>query len=511
MNSSNSRSSAARWLSTFCAVAAFALTSPGAMAQNPMRGGSLSIGLENDLPGLDPLVFASFNEKQAGFTVYDTLLDIDDKGKLVPKLAERFESAPDATSFKLTLRSGVKFHDDTPCDAAAVVAHFNRLMDPKLRYRWAADLAGIAKIEATGPLEVTITMKSPSAQFPAVLADVSGMVVSPTAVKKYGDNYLANPVGTGPFVFKEWRRGSHIVFTRNTQYWKGPVHLEEVVLRAMPDTETRMASLKAGDLDIVMNAPAKDVIEARGAKKLTVLDAGSLGSTFVMINMSQPDVSDLRVRQALAHAIDRDTLNKVVNKGLAKVATTPFGSGLAPHEQVEGYPKYDPAKAKQLLAQYGKPVKLKFSSSNAPLSLLSAQAIQQMWKKVGVESEIVPYDSVQLVRTAGLREYQVMGYRWQGGIDPDRNVYNFFHSKGTANRTGYSNPEMDKLLDAGRATTDPAQRLSTYRQVNNLLARDLPYLYLAYFNNISLANPAVKGLAPIADGIIRPGEVWKAR
>jgi ABC-type transport system substrate-binding protein len=272
-----------------------------------------------------------------------------------------------------------------------------------------------------------------------------------------------------------------------------------------------MASLKAGDLDIVMNAPAKDVIEARGAKKLTVLDAGSLGSTFVMINMSQPDVSDLRVRQALAHAIDRDTLNKVVNKGLAKVATTPFGSGLAPHEQVEGYPKYDPAKAKQLLAQYGKPVKLKFSSSNAPLSLLAAQAIQQMWKKVGVESEIVPYDSVQLVRTAGLREYQVMGYRWQGGIDPDRNVYIFFHSKGTANRTGYSNPEMDKLLDAGRATTDPAQRLSIYRQVNNLLARDLPYLFLGYFNNISLANPAVKGLVPIADGIIRPGEVWKAR
>lgn len=189
-----------------------------ALAQSPKRGGSLSISLEHDLPGLDPLVFASFNEKQAGITVYDTLLDIDSKGQLQPNLAEKYEAAPDATWFKLKLRSGVKFHDDTPFDAAAVVEHFKRLMDPKLRHRWAADLATIASVEATGPLEVSFKMKSSSAHFLAVLADTSGMVVSPTAVKKYGDNYQANPVGTGPFVFKEWRRGAQIVFTRNSSY-----------------------------------------------------------------------------------------------------------------------------------------------------------------------------------------------------------------------------------------------------------------------------------------------------
>lgn len=482
-----------------------------AFAQSPKRGGSLSISLESDLPGLDPVVFASFNDKQAGITVYDTLLDIDTKGTLVPNLAEKFESAPDATWFKLSLRNGVKFHDGTAFDAAAVVEHFKRLMDPKTRYRWSGDVAVIASVEATGPMEVTFRMKAPSAHFLAILADISGMIPSPTAVKKEGENYLANPVGTGPFVFKEWRRGSQIVFTRNSSYWKGPVHLDEVVLRPMSDEQTRIASLKAGNLDIAMNTPSKDVIEARSSKKLVVHDPGSLGTSFVMINLDQPDVSDVRVRQAMAHAIDREGLNKAILKGLGKVANTPFGTGLSPHEQVDGYPNYDLAKAKALLAQYGKPVKLKFSANAAPIPMLSAQAIQQMWKKAGIETEIAPYEQVQLVRNATQRQYQTMGYRWQGGVDPDRNVYVFFHSKGTSNRTGYSNPEMDRLLDASRATADPAERVRIYRLVNNLLARDLPYVLLSYFNNYSLMGLNVRGVDTVADGLIRVRSVWKER
>ncbi len=480
-------------------------------AQSPKRGGSLSIALEVDVAGIDPLAIASFNDKQAGITVFDTLLDIDAKGKLQPHLAEKFEAAPDATWFKLSLRKGVKFHDDTPCDAQAVIEHFKRLMDPKSRYRWASDLAGIAAIEANGSHDLTFRMKAPSAQFLAVLADTSGMIVSPTAVKKHGEQFMANPVGTGPFVFKEWRRGSQVVFTRNSSYWKGPVHLDEVVLRPMPDEQTRIASLKAGNLDIAMNSPAKEVVEARSNKKLVIHDPGSLGTTFLMINLDQPDVSDPRVRQAMAHALDRDALSKVLSKGIAKVANTPFGSGLAAHEQVDGYPKYDPARAKKLLAEYGKPVKLKFASDSRPLSQLSAQLVQQMWKKVGIETEITPYEGVQLVRTAGLRQYQVMGYRWQGGIDPDRCVYMFFHSKGSSNRTGYNNAEMDRLLDAGRATMDPAERVKIYRQVSNLLARDLPYLFTSYFNNYSLMGANIRGVETVPDGLIRVRSVWKER
>ena len=123
----------------------------------------------------------------------------------------------------------------------------------------------------------------------------------------------------------------------------------------------------------------------------------------------------------------------------------------------------------------------------------------------------MPLEQTALIRAANTRDFQVMLYRWQGGVDPDRNVYIFLHSKGSANRSGVSDPEMDRLLDAGRGTTDPARRLEIYSGISNLLARELPYIYLNYFNNYSLAQSNVKGLAAIPDGLIRVGEIWKDR
>ena len=494
---------------TAAIVAMFA--SGAALAVEPQRGGSLSISIESDLPTLDPTGFASFNDREAGVILYDTLLDLDPQGKLVPHLAQKIDAAPDATWFRVTLRGGVKFHDGTALDSNAVVAHFKRMMDPKLRCRCLSDLATVASIEATGPLEVTFKMKTPSAHFPSTLADFAGMITSPAATEKYKEEFGTHPVGTGPFMFKEWQRGARIVFARNPNYWKGAPLLDEVVLRPMPDQQTRYASLQSGNLDVVMNAAARDVIDARDGKKIKVINAGSLATSFVMINIARPDVSDLRVRQAMAYALDRVALNRAINKGLYKIASTPFGSGLAPHEAVDGYPNFDPAKAKKLLADYGKPVKLKFTVNASPLAILTAQALQQMWKKVGIETEIEQVEQVQGIRMAAAKDYQVMLYRWAGGGDPDKNVHQFFHSKGTVNRTNYNDAEMDRILDEARATTDPAARLKLYRQINNLLARDLPYLFLNYFDNYALAAPAVNGIVGVPDGLIRLDRVWKSR
>ncbi len=480
-------------------------------AAEPVRGGSLSIALETDLPTLDPLGFYSFNDRQAGIILYDTLLDIDEKGNLVPNIAEKIEASADVMSFKLTLRSGVRFSDGTAYDAAAVAKHFQRLTDPKNRCRCASDLSTIDQVEASGPLEVTIRMKSPSAHFPPTLADVAGMVVSPTAVEKYGAGFGNHGIGAGPFKLKKWRRGAQVIFERNPDYWRKPALLDEVVLRPMPDQQTRYASLKAGNLDIVLNAPGRDVVDARREKKFQILDAGSLGTVSVQINLGAADVSDIRVRQALAHALDRVAYNKAINRGLYKVANTPFGTRHFAHEQVEGYPGYDPAKARKLVQDYGKPIKLKYITTTSPVGTVMAQALQQMWKKVGIETEIVSAEQTQVTRTTLARDYQVSAARWTGGVDPDKMVYPLLHSKGAFNRVGFNNPEMDRLLDAGRATTDRAERLKIYRQVNNMLARELPYLFLTYFENYALANPAAKGLTPTPDGVFRLHSAWKDR
>jgi len=481
-----------------------------AQAADPVKGGVLSISLESDLATLDPMKsLGSFNDRQANILVFDTLLDMDAKGKIVPLLAEKFESAPDATWFKVKLRSGVKFQDGTPLDTRAVIANFKRMGDPANRCRCLPDLEPIASIDETGPLEITFRMKRPSAHFPAVLTDAPGMIVSPAAIEKYGKDFEFNPVGTGPFKFKEWQRGAQIVYERNPDYWNKPAPLDGVVLRAMPDEQTRYASLKAGNLDIVMNAAPRDVVEAKSDKSIQVLNPGSLATSFVQINQQAPDVSDLRVRQALALSLDRNAYNRAINKGIYKIANTVFGSGLFPHEAVDGYPGFDLARAKKLVADYGKPIKLKLSTTSRPQSILAAQALQQMWKKAGIEIEILPMESTQLVRASNNRDYQIMLYRWAGRADPDMNVYQFFHSKSLTNRVNYKNPEMDKLLEEQRTTISQDERMKTYRQINNLLAKDLPYLLLNYFDNYSLVSKKVHGIPLVPDGLLRLQTVWK--
>lgn len=473
-------------------------------AQGAGGGGTLTMAIETDTATLDPLGISSINDRQVAIILYDTLLDIDAKGNIIPGVAEKIEASPDAMSFKLTLRRGVTFNDGTPYDAAAVVKNFQRIMDPKNRCRCASDVATVDKVEASGPLQVTIAMKSPSAHFPASLADVAGMVVSPAAVEKYGAEFGNHGGGAGAFKLKEWRRGDRIVLERNPNYWRNKVALDEVVLRPMPDQQTRYTSLIAGNIDVIMNASPRDVLEAQKQKSAQVLNPGSLGTLFIQFNMKAPDVSDVRVRQALAYATDRETYNKAINRGLYKIANTPFGSGLAPHEQVDNYPAFDLAKARKLVADYGKPIRIKLVISSAPSSVLAGQAFQQMWKKAGIEAELVPTEAAQAIRNAFARDYQAMLFRWAGGTDPDKNVYQFFHSKGAVNLVQFSDPEMDKLLEAGRATTDKAERLKIYRQVNNILARQVPYLFLTYFENIWLVSNKVKGLPAVPDGLMRP-------
>jgi peptide/nickel transport system substrate-binding protein len=490
-------------------ASAMLLLSGGLGAQQPKKGGSLSVALETDQTSLDPLAMSSFVERQGGMLLYDTLLTMDAKGNIVPNTAEKIETSEDATSFKLTLRKGVKFADGTDYDAAAVAKNFHRVMDPKNKCKCASEVAAIDRAEATGPLEVTVRMKTPAANFPATLADIVGMVVSPTAVDKLGAEFANQGVGAGPFKVREWRRGDRVVLERNDSYWRGPAPLDEVVLRPIADSQTRYASLQAGNVDIIMNAAPKDVLDAQKQKTLQVFNPGSLGTLFVQLNLKAPDVSDVRVRQALAYAIDREAYNKVINGGLYKIASTPFGSGLAPHEQVDGYPKYDLARAKQLVADYGKPIKISLIVASTPAALLGGQALQQMWKKAGIESEVVPMEATQAIKSAFAHDYQAMAFRWAGGTDPDKNVYQFFHTGGAINLVNYSDPEMDKLLDSGRATVDPAARLKIYREISNKLAKDLPYLFLTYFENIAVASPAVKGLASVPDGLLRLGPVWK--
>lgn len=498
----------------FVSAAALLLVSAEVLAQGTsVRGGTLNVGIDSDWATLDPLGMGALNDRHVSRSIYDTLLELDEKGNLVPGLAESYTMSTDAMSVKLKLRSGIKFHDGTPFDVEAVLFNFKRLMDPANKCRCLSDFATTAEIRAAGPIEIEFKMKSPSAHFAAALTNVSGMMVSPAAVQKYGKNYGASPVGTGPFIFKEWRRGNYFHVTRNPGYWRdGKPYLDEVYYRMMPDDQTRMAALRAGDIDVNLVPAPKDVADMLKDKSLNVIDPPSLGTVFVMFQTTVGPLSDARVRAALAYATDRVAINRALNYGIYKVARTPFGEGLAPHEKVEGFREFNLKKAQAIVKEIGKPIKLKLMTTTAPWVVRLGQALQQMWKRAGIDAEIHQVEQVEVIRAAITHNFEAMLFRWSGSGDPDHAVYQYFHSsKGSNNYGRFSNTELDRLLEAGRSKVGQDARTEVYAQVSTLLARDVPYIFLYYYTPFMLSARNVQGIPKVADGLLRPVDVWKTK
>lgn len=507
-----------RWHHIFrmLAVAGMCLLPVWAGAESPRKGGVLTVGLEADFPGFDPLRMGALVERMVATSFYDTLMEINEDGEVIPNLAESLTASEGGAVYTVKLRSGIRFHDGTPLDADAVVFNFRRLIDPDNACRCKSSVSDIVSVDAPGTDTVVFKLKAPNAAFPAVLADVPGMQVSPTAVREAeagGGKYGDAPVGTGPFRVVEWRRGVSMKVERNTEYWQKDLpYLDGVVYRPIPDQQTRMASLTAGDIQLSVVPSPQDVAAAkRGSGSAKLFESPALGTVFAMFNAQREPTNDVRVRQALFHATDRALLLKALMRGIYPLANQPFGPGLAVGRQEVEFPDYDPERARALLAEYGKPVKFTFSISATPDTLQLAQALQQMWGKVGVQVEIEQIEQLQLIRKAIRNDFQGMHFRWPGRADPDLNAYPFFHSSSPRNYTRYSNPAMDELLDRGRHTLEVGERMKIYHEVAELLAKDGPYLFLYPSTNFFLTSPKVHGLPAIPDGLPRLGSVWLSK
>jgi peptide/nickel transport system substrate-binding protein len=491
--------------------------SASVQAQNktPKSGGTLVIGTEADPSSLDPLRIGSYAERQYANAIFDTLLEVDPSGKIVPHLVTSYEVSPDGKTYTLKLRPGVKFHDGTAFDAEAVVFNLNRVRDPKNACRCLGNVTAVTSVKALDPQTVEIGLSSPYVSFPAILADTPAMMASPAALKANPTAFGNEPVGTGPFKFSSWTKGSRFIAEKNPDYWKqGRPFTDKVEFRGLQNSETREATMRSGALDILVQPTPKFTAAAKRDKKYVVLEPSGFGTLFLALNVKNPQLSDVRVRRALAHATNRDLLLKAIFQNLLKPATTPFGYGFPGLSQVKNYPEFNPAKAKALLKEYGKPVSIQLMGDNTPFTQLTITAVQQMWQSVGVKVELKVFDQARLIQNMLSHDFQSALFRWSGRPDPDLNVYGFFHSTVAARATSanygqYASPEMDKLLDAGRQETDPAKRIAIYDQVSQLLANDLPYIFLAYVSGPLISTPKVHGIPAVPDSIVRVAEVWK--
>ncbi len=487
-------------------LAALALSVP-AMAQTTP---ALRIGIADDPDMLDPTLARTYTGRIVFAALCDKLFDINEKLEIVPQLAAGHEWT-DSRTLLIRLRPGVKFHDGTPVDAAALKYSLERHLTMQGSTR-RGEVASIERVEVVDPLSARIVLKTPSAPFVSLLTDRAGMLVSPRAAEAAGKDFGSNPVCTGPFRFVERVAQDRIVLDRFAEYWDAAnIHVGRVVYRSVVDNSVRLTNLQAGALDIGERIAATDVGPARQDGRLNVFVYPGLGYQSLNFNVgngpraSSPIGKSALVRKAFELSIDRTALVQVVYNGLF----IPVAQGMGPAN-----PLYNPevkpterniARAKELLKQAGVslPVVVNLTVTTNPDQRQTGEIIQSMAAEAGFDVRVraTEFGSALAAQTAG--DFEVSAIGWSGRVDPDGNLYNGLHSKGALNETHYANPEVDAWLDAARATTEFAARKALYAKITAQVHADLPVLYLDNTALVVVTTKKVSGLRLVPDGIIR--------
>jgi 4-phytase/acid phosphatase/peptide/nickel transport system substrate-binding protein len=495
------------------AVAAAGLAAGPALAQK--QGGTLTVGMELDISGFDPLKVGVFDTAAliAARLIFDTLTVLDDKGEPQPKLARSWSHSDDFKTWTFELRPGVRFHDGTPYNAQAVAWNYARQKDPNNNCRCAFYIAGINSVEAKDELTVVFHLREPAVNVPALLSipTANSVVQSPAAIEARGDDYNRHPMGTGPFVLKSWAAGDRMVLERNPDYWdKGRPYLDRIVLRPLPDSQSRFASLLAGESDVVYadEYEADAIARARGNAALKVHEYVGTGASVAAFNTEVAPFDDVRVRRALVMALDRKKMSQVLTNGLARPATNPYGDGSWVKCKDDGALPFDPDKARALIKDYGKPVEFKMLVTATPRGRAVGQVMQQLWKQVGAKMEIEQVDQATIVPRAFQRQFQLTPWRIVDLSDPDPQMYANFHTGSPVALANYSDPELDKLLEHARVTADPAKRTEDYCAISRLINKEALWFWTFQNTYYAMAKANVKGIPKMHSGVIDVSDAW---
>lgn len=488
---------------------------PSAVAQEtPRSGGVLTVAMQNDAKSLDPTFQINFTERQPLYLIFNTLVGLAPDFTIIPELAERWETAGDGKTLTMRLRGGVRFHDGTAFDAAAAKWNIERRLDEAVKSPSRAQLAEIiAAVEAPDERTLVFRLKSPAPSLLGMLAQREGFMIAPQAAQKFGNDLGQNPVGTGPFVFKSWTQGQRIVLEKNPHYWEaGKPYLDGINFMLISNAAVSVPRLMTREVDFVSGLSPLDVRALGKAPNITL--AAGPGARWLALQMrvDRPPFDNLKLRQAMAHAIDRQRMIDIISGGQAKIAEgfTPPGLWWFDPE-LKSYP-YDPAKAKVLIAEIGAAANAELVLSTQPVPTYQqiSQLAQEQFAAVGLKVRIAPASVndwyPQLIQGA----INFLPIRWTQRPDPDGLFAYLFESKSSANTSRYANPEVDRLLAEARALSDNAQRIPLYKKAQALMTHDLPYIPLFFSVEFAAMQSKVKNFVWVADEIPRFREVWLA-
>jgi peptide/nickel transport system substrate-binding protein len=469
----------------------------------PTPGGSLKVGVTADQNGYDASSARwDVSGNLMGSTIYDSLMKFDEDRQLQPNLAESVTPNADGTVWTITMRPNITFHDGTPADAEAVKLNIDtRKTDPLA----GAALDPVEEVVVTGPLTAEVHMKAPWFGYDATLAAQGGYLVAPTTINDPSDD--PKPIGTGPFEFKAWNKGSSFEVVRNDSYWQaGKPYLDGITFTIVPDQTALLAALRAGDVDLAMSDDANVIKTLRSDADLHSVEDVNAETAYVQMNEAAPPFDNVHARRALAYATDQQSLIDSVGQGIGLPAESPYTEDSQWHVADAKYVTYDPDKAADELAAYQSDTgqsKLSFGLklSTGGVFPQVAVALQAQWAAAGIDAQITELEQATFLADSFLGNYQANIFRNFGYVNPDSN-YLFWHSStakgigvGSINFTQTKVPAVDEGLDGARASNDDTQRKAYYDQVQQALNQELPYVWLYHVVWVLGAQPDVGGLA----------------
>lgn len=471
-------------LKPMAAAALIAITAGSAHAART----DLVLGMPLEPPHLDPTAGAAAAIDEVLYAnVFEGLTRIGSRGEVLPALAESWTVSDDGKTYTFKLRTGVKFHDGTDFDAQDVKFSLDRARGENSTNAQKGLFTAIDTVEVVDPSTVKVTLKQPQGSFLYNMGWGDAVIVAPESAETNKEK----PVGTGPFKLENWAKGSSITLTKADGYWGNPVALEKAEFRIIPDAAAAVPALLSGDVQALPNFQLGDALpQVQSDPRFKVVIGATEGETILATNNKKPPLDQLKVRQAIAHVIDRQAIIDGASGGFG----VPIGSHFSPANEayidLTGTYPYDLARAKELLAEAGFPDGFKTTLKLPPVAYArdGGQIIASELRKIGIEAEIIPVewaDWLKQVFTEKDYDLSIVSHTEPNDIDIYARKDYYFN---------YDNPAFDKVIEELNLTSDDAKRKELYQQAQKILADDAVNGFLFELPKIGIWDAKIEGL-----------------
>ncbi len=448
----------------------------------------IAVGIDPDT--LDPALGTTTTVSNIVDYMVETLVVTDKDGNPQPKLATGWEVAEDGLEYTFYIRQGVTFHDGTVLNAEVVKWNLDRILDPNVKVPIRSPFAAIEEVEIVDDYTIKLHLSRPYAPLISAFSLGNAGIISPDSVNAEGNTYenVTRPVGTGPYIFKERVKGERIVVTRFEDYWGEKPYYDEVVFRVVPEAATRESLLLAGQVDLIILPPISDLPALQQNPDVKVLLAPSDRTIFISINNTHEPLNDVRVRQALNYAVNKEEIIESVLFGAAELLDAPMASNLFGYCPQKPY-EYDPEKAKALLAEAGvESLELNFIAPTGRYvqDFQAAQAIAGFLSEVGIKAPVSTMDWPSYVAAIltppeeNNIDLHFLGWA-PSYLDAAQQMVQFYSPEHPPNGLAtsfYGNPEVDKLIEAAAQESDPEKRKDLYCQASEIIWNEAPWIFL---------------------------------